>query len=145
MEKTFTLSIKGTPSDDERSAVERGLLMHAYTLGIEQAEPRPLTVLLQDQSGALAGGLIGNCIWGWLNIRLLWVDESLRGKGHGTQILRAAEEEAAQRGCHHACLETFNMDALRFYQREGYTTYGALPDYPKGFTRYSMAKSIGGK
>jgi GNAT superfamily N-acetyltransferase len=142
MDKTLTLSIENTVSETDRAAVERGLMDVARASGIKADDPQPIAVLLRDPSGTLVAGLIGNLIWNWLNIRLLWVAEHLRGQGHGATILRAAEAEAARRGFPNACLETFNEGALRFYLREGYTTYGTLPDYPKGHTRYCLAKAI---
>lgn len=142
MEQTFTMSIESTVSDEDRTAVERGLMDHAAGMGIEPDAPQQVAVLLRDQSGALVGGLIGQAMWGWLNIRLLWVSETFRSKGHGGRLLRAGEDEGARRGCHHARLEVFSPDALRFYLREGYATYGILADYPKGHTRHCLAKPI---
>jgi GNAT superfamily N-acetyltransferase len=39
---------------------------------------------------------------GWLFVELLFVPESLRGKGIGAELLARAENEAIARGCHSA-------------------------------------------
>jgi GNAT superfamily N-acetyltransferase len=142
MDPAFRLSIETTFSEEDGAVVDRGLMDHARGRGIQPDNQERFAVFLRDASGAVVGGLVGALLWEWLYIRLLWVADPLRGRGYGAKILRAAEDEAARRGCHHARLETFDPDALRFYQREGYETFGVLPDCPKGHTRYCLAKPI---
>ena len=59
-------------------------------------------------------------------------------------MLAAAEAEAAQRGCQNAWIDTFNPDALRLYQRQGYTAFGQLDDFPAGRARTFLKKSLAG-
>jgi GNAT superfamily N-acetyltransferase len=68
----------------------------------------------RDGTEALVGGLIGETVWQWLSVRLLWVDPAHRGAGHGQRLLAAAEAEAIRRGCHHARLDTFSFQAADF-------------------------------
>jgi GNAT superfamily N-acetyltransferase len=100
---------------------------------------RELNVLARD-SGKIVGGLRAITLWNWLFVNILWVEESFRGKGLGKKMLLAAEQEAVKRGCLHAHLDTFDFQALPFYQRLGYGIFGQLEDYPVGHRRYYLQK-----
>jgi ribosomal protein S18 acetylase RimI-like enzyme len=138
----FQLSVDCAVSEEDRATIERGLVDHARSLGIDSAEQERIAVCLRDTNGVLRGGLVGGIMWGWLEISLLWIDEGIRARGHGAILLDTGEMEAARRGCHHARLETFNVEALRFYRRRGYEEYGAIPDCPMGHTRYLLMKDL---
>jgi GNAT superfamily N-acetyltransferase len=103
---------------------------------------RPLTVTLRTAGGTLVGGLLGETYWGWLHVRILWLDEHARGRGYGSRLLAKAEEEAVRRGCYHAHLDTMSFQALPFYERHGYTVFGVLHDLPPGHSRYFMQKQL---
>lgn len=53
----------------------------------------------------------------------------------------AAEAEARRRGCHHAWVDT-QFGARGFYERLGYVAFGELPDYPPGFVRTFLRKTL---
>ena len=124
-------------------AIERGLSEHARISGIEPRNYRPIGYLLRDDDGALVGGLIGATVWGWLQVRDLWIAQAARGRGWGSRLLQRAEREGIERGCHHACLDTFDFQALEFYRRHGYEIFGTLRDFPTGHERYFVSKPIG--
>ena len=101
-----------------------------------------LRLFLRDEQGAIRGGLLGDIYHGWLYVAILWIDEAHRGQGHGQELLRQAEEEAAARGCHSAWLDTFAFQAPDFYPRLGYQQFGRLEDYPKGVARHFFWKKL---
>lgn len=85
-----------------------------------------LAVLLRDANDQLAGGLWGRCVCGWLCVELLFVPEAARGQGLGTRLLAAAEAQASARGCVGVWLYTFEFQAVRFYQLQGYQQFAQL-------------------
>jgi ribosomal protein S18 acetylase RimI-like enzyme len=101
-----------------------------------------LCCVLQTPDGEIVGGVLGDVIWQWFHVDLLWVKEELRGQGYGGQLLAQAEAEARQRGAKHAFLDTFTFQAPEFYQRHGYRVFGELPDFPAGHTRYYLTKEL---
>ncbi len=103
---------------------------------------RQLCFLLRGPDSEIAGGLIGATYWDWLEIKLLWVREDLRGRGYGTQLLALAEDEARRRGATRAYLDTFSFQAPAFYQRHGYQVFGALNDFPAGQQRFFLTKEL---
>lgn len=106
------------------------------------ADRHALAVLVRGEGSAVLAGISGYTAWGWLYVQWLWVDDSLRGHNFASRMLQAAEDEAVKRGCHGAYIDTFNPIALKVYQRQGYTPFGVLPDFPKGRTRTFLAKSL---
>ena len=68
--------------------------------------------------------------------------ESLRGQGMAGKLLDAAEAEASARGCFGAWIDTFNPQALKAYQRQGYAIFGELPDFPAGRSRFFLQKKL---
>lgn len=137
--------------------------MHAYT--IEYAENSPweiigggieayntqqagddrgktLCFVLKDSQGKIVGGVIGATYWNWLYINLMWVQDDLRGKGYGAQLLSEAEAEGRKRGAAFAYLDTFSFQAPKFYQKHGYEVFGVLDDFPTGHQRFFLKKAL---
>jgi GNAT superfamily N-acetyltransferase len=104
---------------------------------------RPIAFAIEDERGQTIGGLSAAAAYGWLFVELLFVPESLRGRGVGTELMRRAEAEAIARGCHSVWLDTFEFQARGFYERLGYTCFGELKDYPAG-PRFFMSKRLTG-
>jgi GNAT superfamily N-acetyltransferase len=105
---------------------------------------RSLVLAIEDDNGQVVGGLWGRTVFGWLFIELVFVPESMRGNGLGAELVTRAEREALSRGCHSAWLDTFEFQARGFYERLGYSCFGELADFPVGFSRYFMKKTLVG-
>lgn len=136
-------TIEVSEEDDERTRDAIAAPLIAYNLS--QAGPsdgKPLVLTLRDASNAILGGLWGKTGFQWLYTQLLVVPEQLRGRGIGKELMQMAEHEALARGCHGAWLDTFEFQARGFYEKIGYTCFASLPDYPEGFSRYFMSKSL---
>lgn len=124
-----------------RDVLVDGLVAHSTAqTGIE--DRRPLVLALEDAEGRVVGGLWGRTVFGWLVVELVFVPESLRGRGLGAELMARAEREAIARGCHAACLDTFEFQARGFYERLGYRCFGELGDFPVGLSRYFMRKTL---
>jgi GNAT superfamily N-acetyltransferase len=136
----ITLSIEDQPDPAQRRAILDGLI--AFN---RQHAPddnyRPLTIFLRNYE-RIVGGLLGETYWGWLHIDILWIEEGYRRQGYGEQLLAMAEAEALRRDCPCVHLDTLSFQALPFYERNGYTIFGTLPDHPVGHTRYFLQKRL---
>ena len=136
------ITVTNAPEPDVVEAIGQGLA------GFNEADVGPadrvqLAVVVRSDEGQLVAGISGYTAWGWLYVQWLWVDEAFRGQSLASRMLAAAEEEARQRGCHGAYIDTFNPVALKVYERAGYMVFGALPDFPKGRTRSFLSKQLG--
>ena len=65
---------------------------------------RQVAIFLRDEAGGIRGGVTGGVWGGWLHVVSLWVDEDLRGRGLGRDLLLAAEAEARAAGARGAFL-----------------------------------------
>ena len=91
---------------------------------------------------ALVAGLNGSSHWGWCYIRQLWVHEEWRRQGLGLRLLEQAQIEARARGCVGLYVDTFDMAAVSFYRRAGFTCFGRIDGFPPGHTRTFLQKSL---
>jgi GNAT superfamily N-acetyltransferase len=91
-----------------------------------------MAVLLRDEAGAVIGGLWGWTIYSWLIINMLFVPETMRGRGIGSNLIHMAEAEAKARGCVGMQVDTFGFQAQAFYERLGFAVFGVQPDFPPG-------------
>ncbi|PJI85103.1 acetyltransferase (GNAT) family protein [Yoonia maricola] len=98
------------------------------------------SMVLRDKGCIIAGGR-GHVYLGALEVRGLWVNDSLRGKRVGSGLLEAIEHEARNRGATKAMLYTYSWQAEGFYRRHGYTEFSRF-DFPEGHYRVEMQKSL---
>lgn len=97
---------------------------------------------MEDGAGELIAGLYGYLSYSWLFVEVLWVAENSRKCGHGTRLLDRAEEFAREHGCHSAWLDTFSFRAPGFYEKQGYTLFGELRNYPGEHQRLFLWKRL---
>jgi GNAT superfamily N-acetyltransferase len=131
------------PSKDAEMVVRQGISTHAYAaIGLPEREWAPHNFFLRDSDGEVLGGVLGN-IWGdWMYVAYVWVDRSLRGNGHASRLMAAAEEHASAKGCGNAFLDTFSFQARPLYEKLGYHVFGVEEDHPKGHSHYLMTKRL---
>lgn len=110
---------------------------------VDTREWGDVCVYLRDAQGTMQGGLIGQRKGLWLSIDYLWVSDSSRGSGVGSQLIRTAEQTARQKGCQFALVDTISFQALPFYQKQGYVLKTTLDDFPlEGMARHYLTKAL---
>jgi GNAT superfamily N-acetyltransferase len=140
----YTITLENTSAAADLDAVKAGLsVFNRQVIQFDASdEYRPVHLLVRANDGTVMGGLLGGTWWGWLYINILWVHEDLRGQDFGSDLMRVAEHEALQRGCHSAYVDTHSFQALPFYQKLGYAIFGELDDFPTGHKRYFLQKRL---
>lgn len=139
----YTITIEENSKPADVQAVEDGLL--AFNLQfVPDPQFQPLNIFVRDEDDRVQGGLLGGTYWGWLYVSIFWLDEPLRGCGYGSRILAMAEDEALRRGCHHAHLDTLDVQAPGFYEKQGYVLWGTLDGFPENHKRYYYHKDLRG-
>ena len=108
----------------------------------EEAESEPLNLYLEDEKGNLMAGLVAETFGNWLEIEYLFVKEELRKQGIGSKLLQQAENEAKNRNCRFAFVNTYQFQAPDFYLSHGYKEVFALQDYPYTGQRYYYQKDL---
>jgi GNAT superfamily N-acetyltransferase len=102
----------------------------------------PIHLFLRDETNTIHGGLIGGIWAGCAEIKLFWIEESLRGQGFGSKMLVMAETLAREKGCHLIHLDTFSFQAPEFYKKHGFEVFGVIEDYLPGHSKYFMKKRL---
>ena len=122
---------------------EIGGLIRAYNRSKrEEAESEPLNLYVEDEKGNLMAGLVAETFGNWLEIEYLFVKEELRGQGIGSKLLQRAENEAKNRNCRFAFVNTYQFQAPDFYLSHGYKEVFILQDYPYTGKRYYYQKDL---
>jgi GNAT superfamily N-acetyltransferase len=101
-----------------------------------------VVLVARDADDALVGGLVGVINWSWFLIHVVWVARGHRGKGIGSALMEAAEQEARRHGCDRAHLSTHDFQAPAFYGRLGYSIFSVWDDYPVGSKMFHMKKAL---
>jgi ribosomal protein S18 acetylase RimI-like enzyme len=136
------MKIEVTDVRDEKDDAFISSQLRAYNATFAVRDFRLLRAFVRDDDGSLIGGLLADTYWKYLEVHVLWVSEGHRNKGHASQLLTAAENEARQRGCKHAFLDTFSFQALGFYRKLGYHEFGRLGEFSGKHERYYLHKRL---
>ncbi len=110
------------------------------TTGIEDG--CDLGIWVRSEAGEIRAGLAGHTWGGTCEINQLWVHASLRDRGVGRRLVRAAEREARARGCTQVLVATHSFQAPDFYARLGYEVISEWVDYPRGHSEIGMRKRL---
>ena len=135
------IDVDAAPTQEDIAVVRAGLRAHNQR-HLPGQEWRNIALYLRDAEDRILGGVLAEIGWDWLHISILWVDERTRGQGYGSRLLAAIEAEARRAGCRGVFLDTFSFQARPFYERNGYEVFGALADFPAGYERYFLRKSL---
>lgn len=109
---------------------------------VDCGDIQELAIFSRNEKNKLTGGLFA-LTWGnWIEIKLLWIEESLRLTGIGSQLLLKAEQEAKNRGCRFSTVDTFSFQAKGFYLGKGYQIEMTLTDFPINQQRYYFIKKL---
>lgn len=142
----FTLTVEQTQQKtDDWTTVQKGLQNYNRITKPNFFNDTPddyFGIYLRDTEGKIVGGAIGEVQWSSLFIEYLWVDESLRGQGLGSQVMAMVEEEAHKRNKTYVWLTTFDFQAPKFYFDHGFSPFGRLDDYPPGHCLYFLRKDL---
>ena len=132
------------PLPETRAAILEGLIAYneRQTEG-KYPPPRFIALALRDpETDRPVGGLTARIAYSRMFVELLYVPEDLRGHGLGAELIGKAETVARDNGCTGIWLDTFSFQAPDFYKKLGYDEFGALADYPPGFTRHYLHKTL---
>ena len=135
------LIVLSEPTPEDIVALEDGLYgFNVAATGVDDG--RYLSIFLKRSDGTIYGGLHGHSWAGVCEIKTLWIADSERGKGLGSRLLAAAEQEARLRGCHVIHLASFTFQAPDFYEKHGFQRLARLEDFPRGHANVLLVKTL---
>lgn len=137
------MELRVTENVTEKDIEEIHTELKKYNLSNrEPSKDVPIGVFYEEETGKKKAGLIGETFGNWLCIKYLWVSEDIRGQGIGSQLLKAAELEAVERGAKYSFVDTFSFQAPDFYRKHGYEEVFKLFEYPYTGSRYYFIKGL---
>lgn len=135
------IGIEENPAAADTDVIFHGL--RAYNdAHVGPTERVSLAVFVRNADGRVLGGLTAQVKFGWVHVDWLWLPDTLRGRGVGSAVMDAVEEDARRRGCVGAHVETTDYQALPFYEKRGYVVFGVLEGYPLGSRSYYLQKAL---
>ena len=123
---------------DEERVIRKGLDNHAETLGLSRTG---IGCFCYDDA-QMKGGVTAHIRNGTLSVKLLWVDDSCRGKGIGARLMRQVEDAARNEGCIVAFVDTMSYQAPGFYLKMGYSEVARIADFHPGHDRIFFKKEL---
>lgn len=109
-------------ADAPAEAIRQGLLNHNRKT-VNRPEPETFSIVVREGE-AIVGGINATAHWDVLFIEHVWLDESLRGRGLGRDLMAQAEAEGVRLGAVKAMLDTNDWQAPGFYAKLGYRPMG---------------------
>ncbi|AXF77221.1 GNAT family N-acetyltransferase [Erwinia tracheiphila] len=137
----MNLIITATPGPDDVNHI-RKKMMAFNAQYVDVTEIKNMSVFMDDKEGNKIAGLLGMTWGNWMHIHFLWVEETLRGSGHGAKVLHAAEQEAIVRGCRSVCVDTFSFQTREFYEKQGYRLQMTLEQIPLHHRQHYLIKQL---
>jgi GNAT superfamily N-acetyltransferase len=128
------------PRQVDKDTVSDGVFAaHAHLIG---EKDKTFSVFLKNDVGQVLAGAQVSFDAESVYIDSLWVDDALRDKGYGKQLLNAVEQEAIKQGCHLSTTNTWDFQAEGFYLKNGYAYIGEIKNYWKGHSMIFLRKNL---
>lgn len=137
---SWTVETQTPPQEGVIEALQACLQAHNEAVAGVSPESRSFTWIARDAEGVRVGGLAAEARYGWLHIRLLWVNAERRGDGAGGALLDAAEAAAESLDLRGLLTDTSSFQAPGFYTGRGFEIVGRVEDLPPGHTTYYLMK-----
>jgi ribosomal protein S18 acetylase RimI-like enzyme len=126
----------------EAFLAERIYEYNAAATGHDDGES--FTAVRESSSGEIEAGISGYTWCGCCYVAYLWVAEALRGRGIGSELLRAVEQHARAKACRVMFVATHSFQAPEFYVRMGFARVASIADHPVGHSSVFHAKRLDG-
>jgi GNAT superfamily N-acetyltransferase len=138
----YTITYEANPNPNDIQFLNDGIIAEHK----RKKDMKPLdffAYFIRDDQGLIVGGCAGDNMYGGLFVGQLWVKEDLRGKGYGAQLMSLAEELARKSQCRFIAVNTFDWEALDFYEKLGFYVEFARHGFDKNSVFYFLRKDLG--
>lgn len=130
---------------NENKAVEDYLSQSIINYGLSQHKgevPQKLLCSCKNAQGKILGAVMGTKTLNLLFITHIYVEETHRNRGIGSQLLTNLEQKAKESGCNIIRLNTFNNLSHSFYTKNDFSQTVVIPNYMSGFDLVYYDKNI---
>lgn len=137
----YKITQEANPKPDEVQVLGDGIMAYAT----QKKGHKPIeffAFFIRDENNKICGGCSCCNLYGCLYVDQLWLQENLRGKGYGTQLMLAAEKLGKEIGCTFSTVNTIDWEALGFYKKLGYKVDFERHGFLKDSIFYFLRKEI---
>jgi GNAT superfamily N-acetyltransferase len=134
-----SISVERTVGKTKKAVLDGLIRYNSEKMGKQKY--KRLAISLRD-GNAIMGGVVGEVWAAVLFIQFFWIEQRLRGKGFGTRLIKAIEDEARRFGAARSYVDTMSFQAPGFYRACGYREFGSIEGYPGGVTRHWFTKAL---
>jgi GNAT superfamily N-acetyltransferase len=127
-------------SEEDQKTLHAGLHNHVISHIGDEYKGISIKLIIKDQEGNLAGGLLGWTTLQNLIFEHIWIEEDFRRKGMGRKLMQEMEMIAEEQGCMASQAYCFSFQALGFLEKLGYKTLGVSDGYPHPVKEYYLIK-----
>ena len=141
MKMALQLSFEENPNSEDIQVLGDGIMEYAK----QQRGLNPLdffAFFIRDETNTIMGGCNGCTLYGSLYLDQLWVSDSIRHQGMGTQLIEAAFQYGKDKGCTFATVNTMDWEALGFYQKAGFIIEFERHGFLKDSIFYFLRKEL---
>lgn len=137
----YTIFYDPHPKQEDTKIIWQGINEYARDMrGL--SEGKPFGFFVKDESNNIKGGCAGYIFYGCLYVDILWVDQTLRNQQYGTQLMKEAEKLAKNEHCNFITVNTFDFEALGFYQKLGFVIEFERQGFDKNSIMYFLRKNL---
>lgn len=101
-----------------------------------------IAFVIRDQRQSIVAACAGFSWAGSSELKQLWVDAALRGRGYGRELLRAFEAEAANRDVTQIWVATYDFQAPGFYETAGFKRMAEFVGWPVAHSNIILCKNL---
>jgi len=109
-------------------------------------ELNPFVIYAKDENSIVLGGLCGyiseSQFGSWAHVNYVWIDESRRLQGLGTELFKRAEIYALTKNCQTIQLFTWAYQAVGFYEKLGFECIGVVPRWIENYDAVFFRKKL---
>lgn len=128
--------------DQDQEAINLGFKKHSKNISAPKYESKKINWIASNDRNETVGAITCKLLWDWIYIDELWIDEKIRGKGYGKQLIELVEEYANKNKLQGIWLWTQSWQAEDFYINLGYEEFTRFQNFPKGYERIGFRKYI---
>ncbi|VEB03565.1 acetyltransferase [Klebsiella pneumoniae] len=138
----MTLIITKSINPDDQQELFAGLRQYNQQY-LDAAQFGDLGIYSRDAQGVMQGGLIAKRKGNWLCIEYLWVSETTRGRGLGSELMQEANSRRRRKAAAICWWIPLASRRCRFIRKLGYQLQMSLPDFPHaGMQRHYLSKAL---
>ena len=129
-------------SPEHKKVIIDGLNHNSYIQKELGENNGSFSFVIERANGEFEAGLSGFHYYGCCYIDLLFVNESVRGKGYASQLIQKAEALARERNCLFMAVNTMDFEARPFYEKHGFVVEFVREGFEKDSKMYFLRKEL---